>query len=644
MKSGKHLLTILCAVAAFGCEDVADLGSHVTAVEMSRVDNPYVGATGYVNPEWKANAEAEPGGSRISNNPTGVWLDRIAAIEGGEDKMGLRDHLDEAITQGAGYIQIVIYNLPGRDCAALASNGELGPTEIDRYKSEYIDPIAAIMADPAYAELRIINVIEIDSLPNLITNVSGRAGQTEMCDIMLSNGNYITGIQYALSQLGALPNTYNYVDAGHHGWIGWDSNFDPSADLIAETILGAEGGANTVTGFIVNTANYSALVEPHFTINTSVNGTSVRQSDWVDWNYYVDEESFASAFGQAMSSRLGKTVGMLVDTSRNGWGGPARPTSASTSNDLNTYVNDSRIDRRINSGNWCNQAGAGLGEQPQVVGTNGIHAYVWIKPPGESDGASSEIPNDEGKGFDRMCDPTYQGNARNGNSMSGALSDAPVSGHWFSAQFQELMANAYPPLGDNPDGGNCTTVPSVPSGLTATAASSSAINLSWSSVVPPAGCLVRYNVYRSTINGFTPSSSNLVATGLTSSSYTSSGLSESTTYYFRVEAVDAAGSSVPSAQATATTEEGNSNTAPCDNPITMTNGQSGNLNTVGAVCLRTSHNISGWGCSNFDGRTIAVNNVAVQCGQMPLPSKAADGYYYFAVSGGSFPWASLYYW
>jgi cellulose 1,4-beta-cellobiosidase len=30
--------------------------------------------------------------------------------------------------------------------------------------------------------------------------------------------------------------------------------------------------------------------------------------------------------------------------------------------------------------------------------------------------------------------------------MSGALADAPLSGHWFQAQFQQLVANAYPPL------------------------------------------------------------------------------------------------------------------------------------------------------------------------------------------------------
>ena len=60
----------------------------------TRVDNPYTGAKVYVNPEWSANAAAEPGGSRVSSQPTGVWLDRIAAISGTGGRMGLRAHLD----------------------------------------------------------------------------------------------------------------------------------------------------------------------------------------------------------------------------------------------------------------------------------------------------------------------------------------------------------------------------------------------------------------------------------------------------------------------------------------------------------------------------------------------------------------------
>lgn len=415
-----------------------------------RADNPYQGAEVYVNPEWSANAAAEAGGSRIADQPTGVWLDRIAAIEGANGGMGLRDHLDEALTQkGSGelVVQLVIYNLPGRDCSALASNGELGPTEIDRYKSEYIDPIAAILADEKYADLRIVTTVEIDSLPNLVTNAGGRPTATPACDVMKANGNYVKGVGYALNKLGDAPNVYNYIDAGHHGWIGWDDNFGPSADIFHEAATAEGATVNDVQGFITNTANYSALKEENFSIDDAVNGTSVRQSKWVDWNRYTDELSFAQAFrNELVSVGFNSGIGMLIDTSRNGWGGANRPSGPGASTSVDTYVDGGRYDRRIHLGNWCNQSGAGLGERPQAAPEAGIDAYVWMKPPGESDGSSKEIPNDEGKGFDRMCDPTYTGNARNNNNMSGALGDAPVSGKWFSAQFQELMKNAYPAL------------------------------------------------------------------------------------------------------------------------------------------------------------------------------------------------------
>ena len=81
-----------------------------------------------------------------------------------------------------------------------------------------------------------------------------------------------------------------------------------------------------------------------------------------------------------------------------------------------------------------------------AFGDDVVDVNLWIKPPGESDGASKVIENQDGKGFDRMCDPTYGGNERNGMSATGALGDAPLSGAWFSGQFQELMDNAYPAL------------------------------------------------------------------------------------------------------------------------------------------------------------------------------------------------------
>ena len=80
----------------------------------------------------------------------------------------------------------------------------------------------------------------------------------------------------------------------------------------------------------------------------------------------------------------------------------------------------------------------------------------------------------------------------------------------------------------------------------------------------------------------------------------------------------------------------------CANPITFS-GNTGNFNTTGAACYRTNQTINGWGCYNFDGRTLTVGGEARTCGQMPL-TRAADGYYYFSVTAGQYAWAGLYAW
>jgi hypothetical protein len=103
---------------------------------------------------------------------------------------------------------------------------------------------------------------------------------------------------------------------------------------------------------------------------------------------------------------------------------------------------------------------------------------------------------------------------------------------------------------------SCSAVPSAPTGLTATASSSSVIGLSWTAVTPPANCTIStYNLYGSTTSGFTPSSSNLL-TSTTGTSYSNTGLTASTTYYYVVEAVDVDGTSTASTQQSATTQAG----------------------------------------------------------------------------------------
>ena len=81
-------------------------------------------------------------------------------------------------------------------------------------------------------------------------------------------------------------------------------------------------------------------------------------------NFLTTEES--RTYGSQISQQTGG-LGVIIDTSRNGRG----PTS-----DLD----------------WCNPDGRGLGETPRAISGSNIHALLWIKYPGESDGACKGAP------------------------------------------------------------------------------------------------------------------------------------------------------------------------------------------------------------------------------------------------------------
>ena len=99
---------------------------------------------------------------------------------------------------------------------------------------------------------------------------------------------------------------------------------------------------------------------------------------------------------------------------------------------------------------------------------------------------------------------------------------------------------------------SATVPPAAPTGLTATAVSASQINLSWTASTTPG---VQYEVFRSTTSGFTPSSSNQIAT-TSGTTYSDTALAAATTYYYVVESSNSAGTSTASAQASATTSSG----------------------------------------------------------------------------------------
>ncbi|MCW8336338.1 glycoside hydrolase family 6 protein [Vibrio paucivorans] len=466
---GLYSVTLTVSDGVHETETTTDINVTSGSSDVPHLSNPFVGASSYINPDYSKFVDAsmalvsdqqlKDSMAQVKEYPTAVWLDRIDAIYGGDingGRLSLEQHFEQALEQQqAGKpmtISIVIYNLPDRDCAALASNGTLHSTQngLEIYKRDYIDVIANIAADPRFEDLRIITVLEPDSLPNLITNTD-----VPKCATVSSDGTYVKGIQYALERFSQINNVYTYLDIAHSGWLGWDSNMLGAVQLYTEVVAGvADGDMSVLDGFISNVSNYTPVEEiylpdPSFDFDGDYMG--VESTDYYEWNPVFDEKDFAELLhAEFVKQGFPTELAMLIDTSRNGWGADDRPTAANT--DASTeeqYVMDNKLDRRLHRGNWCNASGAGIGERPQVqpYGSESvIQAYVWIKPPGESDGTSDSSqtePDEEGKSFDPMCSSEF---VTPGGVLTGAMDGAPPAGSWFHEQFKMLVENAYPKL------------------------------------------------------------------------------------------------------------------------------------------------------------------------------------------------------
>lgn len=279
---------------------------------------------------------------------------------------------------------LVIYDLPGRDCAAKASNGELAVGEINRYKSEYIDPIVKLIK--AYPKTAFALLIEPDSLPNLVTN-------SDLQTCKDSAQGYRDGVAYAIKNLN-LPNVIMYLDAGHGGWLGWDANLKPGAKELADAYKRG-GSPKQFRGFATNSAGWNAW---------DGKGEFSGASD-AKYNKCQTEKIYVDTFAPLLKSN-GMPNHAIVDTGRNG-----------------------KTGLRNEWGDWCNVDGAGFGVRPtSSTGDDLADAFVWIKPGGESDGTSDSSATR----YDSFC------------GKSDAFQPSPEAGTWNQAYFEMLLKNANP--------------------------------------------------------------------------------------------------------------------------------------------------------------------------------------------------------
>ncbi|CCX31963.1 cellobiohydrolase II [Pyronema domesticum] len=371
-------------------------GSSTTpAPTATNSGNPFSGKTQWANPYYASEVSslAIPSfvaagksalatkAASVANVPSFTWLDTRAKIP------SIKQYLSSIKAAGTKNVIVpfVVYNLPDRDCAAAASNGELSIANggVAIYKTEYIDPIRAALLE--FPDIPIALIIEPDSLANLVTNM-GVAKCSGAAD------TYKTLVAYAIKQL-ALPNVSMYLDGGHGGWLGWPANLPGAAQLFAQIRKDA-GSPPQLRGLATNVANYNG-----WSLSTCPAYTSP--------NPNCDEKRYVEAMVSALAGQGWADSHHVVDQGRSG----KQPTG------------------QIEQGDWCNAVGTGFGIRPTSnTGHPSVDAFVWVKPGGESDGTSDTSATR----YDFHC------------GKSDALQPAPEAGTWFNAYFEQLLTNANP--------------------------------------------------------------------------------------------------------------------------------------------------------------------------------------------------------
>lgn len=156
-------------------------------------------------------------------------------------------------------------------------------------------------------------------------------------------------------------------------------------------------------------------------------------------------------------------------------------------------------------------------------------------------------------------------------------------------------------------------------------------------------------MFRGTTSGFTPASGNQMANGLTTTSFSNTGLAPATTYYYKVEAVDSLGSSPASNPASATTQSSSSGFA-CH--VFYNNVNQWNTGFQAAITIQNTGavDITSWtlqwtfpgnqqitglwnGSYTQSGETVIVNNLSYN-GTIPAGG-SYDGVGFTANFGGT---------
>ena len=264
------------------------------------------------------------------------------------------------------------------------------------------------------------------------------------------------------------------------------------------------------------------------------------------------------------------------------------------------------------------------------VAKNGI-APLWLGEfgtPNDPASVQSSAAGSEGQWFqslvaylagDGTLNWTYW--ALNGED-SLALLDTNYDSTPLSAAKQNLLASIEFPLT-----AGAGSMPSAPSGLTATAVSANQVNLAWTASATSG---VSYTVYFGTSSG---STATVLASGVTGTTYPATGLNAGTAYYFVVKAVSpTAGNSAASNQASATTSAAAVPAAPTGLTATVTAGGQVALNWTASATSGVSYSVAS---GTSPGATTNVLASGLSATSYMATGLKANTTYYFVVKAVS---------
>ena len=234
------------------------------------------------------------------------------------------------------------------------------------------------------------------------------------------------------------------------------------------------------------------------------------------------------------------------------------------------------------------------------------------------------------------------GRRTGGYYFNGIIDEIRIYNRALSAT--EVQSDMNTPLGSGTTPPVDTQAPTAPVSLTATAASSSAINLNWSASTDNVG-VTGYLVERCQGSGCTSFTQVAMPT---TTSFSNTGLTASTSYSYRVRAIDAAGNlSSYSATASATTASstGGSDVQPPTAPSNLAAAPSGSAIQLNWNASTDNVGVSGYtlercqgaGCTNFAPVNGSQADSGTGTGPITRPLAASSSNPNYFVDGNGTP-------